>query len=171
MTLEARPRGGPLGLPYIPKNLEKLNLAVQRLNLIHPHELEISCIQDFTTPKENATTKDLPFFKEKTKVGDDAIATEKPGPEDSDTAEMDDAEKAKEAEDTTPEKATEVASKKATTEVASNATPRKDSTKMDIPEVSSEKTKMAAQQDSTEITEMAVQEDSPEMTADSSPEE
>ena len=57
-----------------------------------------------------------PLFKEKTKVGDNAIATEKPGPEDSDPAETDDAKKAKEAEDTTPEKATEVASEKATTE-------------------------------------------------------
>ena len=47
-------------------------------------------IQDFTTTKENTTTEDLPFFKEKTEFGDDAIALEKPGPEDSDTTEMDD---------------------------------------------------------------------------------
>ena len=44
MTLEAGPRGGPLGLPYVPKNLEKLNLAIQHLVLIHPHELEIPSI-------------------------------------------------------------------------------------------------------------------------------
>ena len=131
-----------------------MNLAVQRLNLIHPRELEISCIQDFTTPKENATAEDLPFFKEKTKVGDNAIATEKPGPEDSDPAETDDAKKAKEAEDTTPEKATEVASEKATTEVASNATPNKvsaDIAEMEAQEVSSEKAEMAIKEDSTEL--------------------
>ena len=42
---------------------------------------------------------------------------EKPGLEDSDTAETDDTEEVKKAEDTTPEKATEVASEEATTEL------------------------------------------------------
>ena len=69
VTLEARPRGGPFGLPYVPKNLEKFNMAVQCLVLIHPRELEIPSIQDFATTKENATTEDLPFSKEKTEVG------------------------------------------------------------------------------------------------------
>ena len=36
VTLEARPQGGPLGLPYVPKNLETFKMAVQRLVLIHP---------------------------------------------------------------------------------------------------------------------------------------
>ena len=29
VTLEARPHGGPLGLPYVPKDLEKFQMAVQ----------------------------------------------------------------------------------------------------------------------------------------------
>ena len=95
-------------------------MAVQCLVLIYPRELEIPSIQDFTTTKENATAEDLPFSKEKTEVGDDTIAMETPGPEVSDTAETDDVEKAKKAEDTTPEKAT--------TEVAADATPKKVST-------------------------------------------
>ena len=41
VKLEARPRGGPLGLPYIPKNLETFKMATQRLVLLHPHEAEI----------------------------------------------------------------------------------------------------------------------------------
>ena len=68
---------------------------------------------------------------------------------------MDDAEKVKKAEDTTPEKATEVPSKKATTEVASDANPKKlsaDIAKMETQEFSSEKTVMAVQEDSTELT-------------------
>ena len=36
VTLEARPRGGPLGLPYVPKERETFKMAVQRLVLIHP---------------------------------------------------------------------------------------------------------------------------------------
>ena len=39
VTLEARPRGGPLGLPYVPKDLETFKMAVQCLVLIHPREL------------------------------------------------------------------------------------------------------------------------------------
>ena len=66
VTLEARPRGGPLGLPYVPKNLEKFNMAVQHLVLIHPRELEITSIQDFVTTRENAAAEDLPFSKERT---------------------------------------------------------------------------------------------------------
>ena len=68
VTLEARPRGGPLGLPYVPKDLEKFNMAIQCLVLIHPHELEIPSIQDFATKKENATAEDLPFAMEKAAV-------------------------------------------------------------------------------------------------------
>ena len=108
-------------------------MAVQRLVLIHPRELEIPSIRDFPTTKENATAEDLPFSKEKVAVGDDTIAMEKPGPEDSDTTETDDVEKAKEAEDTTPEKAT--------TKMGADATPRKVSTeiaKIETQEVSSE---------------------------------
>ena len=29
VTLEARPRGGPVGLPYVPKELERFQMAVQ----------------------------------------------------------------------------------------------------------------------------------------------
>ena len=53
VTLEARPRGGPLGLPFVSKDLETFKMAVQRLVLIHPRELEIPKIQDFTTTQEN----------------------------------------------------------------------------------------------------------------------
>ena len=115
-------------------------MAVQHLILIHPRELEIPSIQDFAATKENATAEDLPFFKEKTEVGDDAIATEKPGPEDSDTAETDDVEKARMANDATPEKAT--------TEVAADATPRKVST--EIAEIQTQEVS-SVQEDSTEL--------------------
>ena len=93
-------------------------------------------------------------FEEYSEIGDEAIATENPGPEDSDVAETDDTEKGKKAEDTTPEKATEVASEKATTKVAADATPRKVSTEIaetQTQEVSSEKAEMAVQEDSTEL--------------------
>ena len=73
VTLEARPRGGPLGLPYVPKDLETFKMAVQRLVLIHPRELEIPKIQDFATMQENVTTEDLPFAKEKPPAADTAI--------------------------------------------------------------------------------------------------
>ena len=46
VTLEARPRGGPLGLPYKSKKLEKFEMAVQRLVLIHPREFEIPTVKD-----------------------------------------------------------------------------------------------------------------------------
>ena len=46
VTLEARPRGGPLGLPYTPKKLERFQIAVQRLVLIHPRELNIPTVKD-----------------------------------------------------------------------------------------------------------------------------
>ena len=52
VTLEARPRDGNLGLLYVPKDLEKFEMATQRLVLLHPHEAEIinekdlSIIQD-----------------------------------------------------------------------------------------------------------------------------
>ena len=121
-------------------------MAVQCLVLIHPRELEIPSIQDFAALGENATTKDLPFSKEKTEAGDDPIALEKPGPEDLDTAETDDVEKARMANDATPEKATN--------EVVANTTPRKVSTEIteiQTQEVSLEKAEMAVQEDSTEL--------------------
>ena len=64
-------------------------------------------------------------FEEYLKVGDDTIMMENLGPEDSDVAKTDDAEMAKKAEDTTPEKVTEVASEKATNEMAGDITPKK----------------------------------------------
>ena len=79
-------------------------MAIQHLILIHPRELEIRTIQDFATTKENATAEDLPFAKEKAAAGDTPIAMEKPGPEDLDTPETDNVEKAEMAEDATPEK-------------------------------------------------------------------
>ena len=39
--LRGGPRGGPVGLPYVPKDLEKFQMAVQRLVLIHLTELEV----------------------------------------------------------------------------------------------------------------------------------
>ena len=60
VTLEARPRGGPLGLPYKSKKLEKFKMAVQCLVFIHPRELEIPTIKDIdpvtsmkTHPEDN----------------------------------------------------------------------------------------------------------------------
>ena len=41
VSLESRPRGGNLGLPYISKDLEVFDMAAQRLILIHPHEAGI----------------------------------------------------------------------------------------------------------------------------------
>ena len=41
VTLEARPRGGNLGLPYISKDLEEFDMATQQLVSIHPHEAEM----------------------------------------------------------------------------------------------------------------------------------
>ena len=41
VMLEARPRGGNLGLPYISKDLEQFDMATQRLVLMHPHKAEI----------------------------------------------------------------------------------------------------------------------------------
>ena len=46
VTLEARPRGGNLGLPYISKDLEEFEMAAQRLVLIHPHEAEMLTDED-----------------------------------------------------------------------------------------------------------------------------
>ena len=62
VTLEARPRGGPLGLPYKSKKLEKFKMAVQRLVLIHPRELEIPTIKNID-PVTNMKT--LPEDDEK----------------------------------------------------------------------------------------------------------
>ena len=51
--LEARPQGGPVGLPYVAKNLERFQMAVQRLMLIHPRELEVLKLEDIgTTPEK-----------------------------------------------------------------------------------------------------------------------
>ena len=63
VTLEARPRGGPLGLPYKSKKLEKFEMAVQRLVLIHPREFKISTIKDINPI---ANMKALPEDSEKT---------------------------------------------------------------------------------------------------------
>ena len=41
VTLEARPPGGKPGLPYDAKDLQRFEMAVQRLVLIHPHTLDI----------------------------------------------------------------------------------------------------------------------------------
>ena len=41
VSLEARPRGGNLGLPYKSKDLYVFEMAIQRLILIHPHEASI----------------------------------------------------------------------------------------------------------------------------------
>ena len=52
VTLEARPRWGPVGLPYVPKDLEKFQMAVQGLVLIHPRELEVPKLEDFAIAQE-----------------------------------------------------------------------------------------------------------------------
>ena len=41
VTLEAKPPGGKPGLPYESKGLQRFEMAVQRLVLLHPHDLEI----------------------------------------------------------------------------------------------------------------------------------
>ena len=56
VTLEARPRGGPLGLPYISKDLEEFDMAAQRLVLIHPHEAEMLTDDDIS--QASAAPKD-----------------------------------------------------------------------------------------------------------------
>ena len=58
VTLEARPRGGPLGFPYTAKNLEQFQMAVQRLVLIHPRELEIPKMEDIGAVSLKAFLKD-----------------------------------------------------------------------------------------------------------------
>ena len=52
VTLEARPRGRNLGLPYIPKDLEQFDMATQRLVLIHPHEAMILKEKDLVVSQE-----------------------------------------------------------------------------------------------------------------------
>ena len=51
VTLEARPRGGPVGLTYVSQDLERFQMAVQRLVLIHPRELEVPKLEDFAIPQ------------------------------------------------------------------------------------------------------------------------
>ena len=51
ITLEARPRGGPLGLPYMSKKVEKFEIAIQRLVLIHPREFKIPTVKDIANMK------------------------------------------------------------------------------------------------------------------------
>ena len=58
VTLEARPKGGNLGLPYDPKDLEKFDMATQRLVLIHPHEAKILRKKDIVIGQEKVTTED-----------------------------------------------------------------------------------------------------------------
>ena len=57
VTLEARPRGGPLGLPYKSKKLEKFKI------LIHPREFKIPTIKNIDPI---ANMKALPEDSEKT---------------------------------------------------------------------------------------------------------
>ena len=82
VTLEARPRGGPVGLPYVPKDLETFQMAVQWLVLIHPRELEVPKLEDFAIAPEKIPTEDFPFTQEKPAAEDFAIAQEKPAAED-----------------------------------------------------------------------------------------
>ena len=133
VTLEARPRGGPLGLPHVPKDLETFKIAVQRLVLIHPRELEIPKLQDFATTQEKVTAEDLTFAKEKPEAEDAAIAMEKPAPEDSDTTpEKDTTEKAEMAADTTPEKDTPEKAKMAADEEDLEMTDAEDPKKVNL---------------------------------------
>ena len=67
ITLEARPRGGPLGLPYKSKKLEKFKMAVQRLVLIHPREFKIPTAKDIDPI---ANMKALPEDSKKTQDDD-----------------------------------------------------------------------------------------------------
>ena len=55
VTLEAMPRGGSVRLPYVSKNLERFQMAVQRLVLIHPRELEVLKLEDISTTPEKVT--------------------------------------------------------------------------------------------------------------------
>ena len=82
VTLEAWPRGRPVGLPYVPKDLERFQMAVQRLVLIHPRELEVPKLEDFTIAPEKVTTKDLAFTQEMPAAEDFAITQEKLAAED-----------------------------------------------------------------------------------------
>ena len=60
VTLEARPRGGNLGLPYVSKDLEYFDMATQRLVLIHPHEAEVMKAKDLVVKEKDSTdSKDL----------------------------------------------------------------------------------------------------------------
>ena len=81
VTLEARPRGGPLGLPCTSKKLEKFQLAVQRLVLIHPRELEIPTVENI---EPVAKMKALPEDSEKVQDAEvkKVIKEEKNDPED-----------------------------------------------------------------------------------------
>ena len=81
VTLEARPRGGPLGLPYTSKKLEKFQMAVQRLILIHPRELEIPTVEDIDPV---TMIKALPEDSEKVQDAEveKVIEEEKNNPED-----------------------------------------------------------------------------------------
>ena len=86
VTLEARPHGRPLGLPYIPKDLETFKMAVQRLVLIQSRELEVPKLQDFTITPEKVAAEDFAFTKEKPRADDVTIMQEKPAAEDFDIA-------------------------------------------------------------------------------------
>ena len=56
--MEARPRGGPSDLLYISQDLERFQMAVQRLVLIHPRELELIKKEDFITAQEKVNMED-----------------------------------------------------------------------------------------------------------------
>ena len=41
------------------KDLERFQMAVQRLVLIHPRELEVPKLEDFAIPQEKVTSDDI----------------------------------------------------------------------------------------------------------------
>ena len=64
VTLESRPKGGKLGLPYKSKDLEVFDMATQRLILIHPHEAGMIKKEELTSqdstllPQDSKDSKD-----------------------------------------------------------------------------------------------------------------
>ena len=86
VTLEARPRGGPLELPYKSKKLEKFQIAVQRLVLMHPREFEIPMVEDIdpvtnmkALPKDSEKAQDVEVkkIKEEKNDAEDDISDDK----------------------------------------------------------------------------------------------
>ena len=56
VTLVARPRGGPVGLPYIAKDPEQFDMVTQRLVLIHPHEASMLKKEDLDLSQAQLVT-------------------------------------------------------------------------------------------------------------------